>query len=209
MAAPGLAAQATAQPGGGLLAGTGVRRAMAPGLHALRPPARPFGPCSRRSRMPALRTRAEGGEGSSSKGGEGGEAAPTPRRRRNRRKKEEEAFTLEKLNPITMGRKSRQVFDDVWAQLQVRGRAAGASGKLRLARPCLAWGAPAREWRGAGLGACKGAWKRGGPPTAGRALPLLRRSAWAASAPPGGWPERWMTTGVRRLDTEAPALRLL
>ena len=42
------------------------------------------------------------------------------RRRQGRPPKEEAAaaFTLEDLNPISMGRKSREVFDDVWAQLQ-------------------------------------------------------------------------------------------
>lgn len=46
---------------------------------------------------------------------------PARRRRRNRQKSAEqspEAFTLENLNPISMGRRSRLIFDDVWTQLQ-------------------------------------------------------------------------------------------
>ena len=48
--------------------------------------------------------------------------SPTPRRRRRRNsaKKEvqPETFNLEDLNPISMGRRSRMIFDDVWTQLQ-------------------------------------------------------------------------------------------
>lgn len=46
---------------------------------------------------------------------------PQQRQRRRRRKQDKEpdtAFSLEDLNPITMGRKSRQAIDYVWEQLQ-------------------------------------------------------------------------------------------
>lgn len=46
-----------------------------------------------------------------------------PRRRKSLKKgsTDGESFTLENLNPISMGRKSRQIFDDVWTQLQKIG----------------------------------------------------------------------------------------
>lgn len=46
-----------------------------------------------------------------------------PRRRKGSKKGSAEAdsFSLENLNPISMGRKSRQIFDDVWTQLQKIG----------------------------------------------------------------------------------------
>ena len=47
-------------------------------------------------------------------------ATPRRRRRRNRTPKDlpPEVFSLDDLNPVSMGRKSRMIFDDVWAQLQ-------------------------------------------------------------------------------------------
>lgn len=49
-----------------------------------------------------------------------GSPAPRRRRRRSSSKKapQPENFTLDDLNPISMGRKSRMIFDDVWTQLQ-------------------------------------------------------------------------------------------
>ena len=37
---------------------------------------------------------------------------------RRRKPNQNEGFSLEDLNPISMGRRSREVFDDVWLQLQ-------------------------------------------------------------------------------------------
>ena len=51
--------------------------------------------------------------------------APVPRRLPSRRRSSQEtdagAFNLDNLNPISMGRRSRQVFDEVWFQLQRMG----------------------------------------------------------------------------------------
>lgn len=48
--------------------------------------------------------------------------SPTPRRRRRRSSSKKapqpENFSLDDLNPISMGRRSRMIFDDVWTQLQ-------------------------------------------------------------------------------------------
>jgi uncharacterized protein YbjT (DUF2867 family) len=52
---------------------------------------------------------------------DGGGGAPAPRARRRRRAKmpaADAAFSLDNLNPVSMGKKSRAVFDDVWTQLQ-------------------------------------------------------------------------------------------
>lgn len=51
-------------------------------------------------------------------------------KRRKQRRQEQEGFTLDSFNPIAMGRKSREVFDDVWTQLQRLGGTSSARGLL-------------------------------------------------------------------------------
>ncbi|KAL4450724.1 hypothetical protein ABPG77_001080 [Micractinium sp. CCAP 211/92] len=87
-------------------------------LSSLRPaPAALAGSSAPRGRRAALVVRA-------SSGGQDADEQPLPevpkQRRRSRRKEKpaEQPFTIDTLNPVTMGRKSREVFDDVWTQLQ-------------------------------------------------------------------------------------------
>ncbi|KAI7843407.1 hypothetical protein COHA_003004 [Chlorella ohadii] len=83
-----------------------------------------------RRRGAAVQPRAEQQDGSSGSGGrDAAEDLPVPevpKQRRRRRKAEQQAkeFTIDDLNPISMGRKSREVFDDVWTQLQRIGNPA-------------------------------------------------------------------------------------
>ncbi|EFN51818.1 hypothetical protein CHLNCDRAFT_59780 [Chlorella variabilis] len=53
--------------------------------------------------------------------------APSKRRRRRKAEPELAQFTIDDLNPVNMGRKSREVFDDVWTQLQRIGNPARSS----------------------------------------------------------------------------------
>ncbi|KAL4433778.1 hypothetical protein ABPG75_000219 [Micractinium tetrahymenae] len=87
-------------------------------LSSLRPAPAALAGCSApRGRRGALVVRA-------SSGGQDADDQPLPQvpkqRRRSRRKEKpaEQPFSIDTLNPVTMGRKSREVFDDVWTQLQ-------------------------------------------------------------------------------------------
>ena len=71
------------------------------------------------------RAQKEGGSSSSNNNNNGSNdpSQPQPRRRQRRRvgnpdKQQTDPFSLDDLNPVSMGRKSRAIFDDVWTQLQ-------------------------------------------------------------------------------------------
>lgn len=114
---------------------TGLAGALSVGAARARPPlGRPFASgasrggraaASLRRRALVVRAGAEGGgeqqQPEQERAAEQQQEAAPPRRRRGRRAKKEEGFTLQQLNPYVMGRKSREVFDDVWTQLQRLG----------------------------------------------------------------------------------------
>lgn len=65
---------------------------------------------------------------------------PEARRRRRRQQPQQRELSLEDLNPISLGRETRKVFDDVWQQLQRIGNPAASRQILDDAYRCVVAG---------------------------------------------------------------------